>query len=114
MHKTMLASTALLLLSCASPKAPITGSWLQPVPGQPGSTQGIRLLPGGRAESVNMSTLVYEEWERDGNTLTLRGKSLGNRTSAPFTFKASVDKLTDHTLVLTIDGQKDAFTRAKP
>ena len=76
--------------------------------------QGIRLLPGGGAESVNMNTLVYTEWSRNGNVLTLRGKSIGNKNSSVFTTQAVITSLTDGKLELKAGGQKDAYTRVKP
>lgn len=114
MNKLLCTAAALLLASCASHRAEITGCWVQPVPGQPGAMQGIRLLPGGKAESVNMHTLVYTGWSRNGNILTLRGKSIGNKNSAAFTSRAVITSLTDGKLELETDGQKDAYIRVKP
>lgn len=114
MNKLLCTVAVLLLASCASRQAEITGCWVQPVPGQPGAMQGIRLLPGGGAESVNMNTLVYTEWSRNGNVLTLRGKSIGNKNSSVFTTQAVITSLTDGKLELEAGGQKDAYTRVKP
>ena len=42
----------LLAASCSMQPTPasLSGSWIQPVPGQPGHIQGMQLLPDGRAE----------------------------------------------------------------
>lgn len=114
MHKLLSVAAVLLLASCAPRQAEITGSWVQPVPGQPGAVQGIRLLPGGKAESINMHTLVYTGWSRSGGTLTLHGKSIGNGNTSAFTSTAVITRLTDGTLELAADGRQDAYTRATP
>lgn len=64
-----------------------------PVPGQPGKVQGFRLEEGGKASSINMATLVYEGWKRDGDVLTVSGKSVGNRQTIPFTENFRIVKL---------------------
>lgn len=115
MNKLLCTAAVLLLASCASRQAEITGCWVQPGSWPaPGRLQGIRLLPGGGAESVNMNTLVYTEWSRNGNVLTLRGKSIGNKNSSVFTTQAVITSLTDGKLELEAGGQKDAYIRVKP
>ena len=61
-----------------------------------------------------MNTLVYTEWSRNGNVLTLRGKSIGNKNSSVFTTQAVITSLTDGKLELEAGGQKDAYIRVKP
>ena len=60
----------LLAASCSMQPTParLSGSWIQPVPGQPGHVQGMQLLPDGRAVSINMHTLLYQGWQLDGST----------------------------------------------
>ena len=60
----------LLAASCSMQPTPasLSGSWTQPVPGQPGHVQGMQLLPDGRAVSINMHTLLYQGWQLDGST----------------------------------------------
>ena len=66
----------LLAASCSMQPTPasLSGSWTQPVPGQPGHVQGMQLLPDGRAVSINMHTLLYQGWQLDGSRLILTGK----------------------------------------
>ena len=66
----------------------------------PGKVQGFDLQKGGKAASVNMATLQYESWEKDGNTLTLRGKSLGNHQTISFTETLQIEQLTNETLII--------------
>lgn len=73
----------LALAACAGSPAS-QGTWLQPVPGMPQQTQGFRLHKGGKAESVNMATLLYKTWQINGSELTLTGQSLGNGQSIDF------------------------------
>ena len=54
----------------------IEGEWVEPVPGMEGQVQGVKLEPGGRASSVDMATLQYEAWERQGDRLILSGDRL--------------------------------------
>ena len=59
----------------------------------PGVMQGIRIENGGIAESVNMATLVYEHWQKEGNKLLLKGKSLGNGQTIIFTDTLHIETL---------------------
>lgn len=91
--------------------ASLSGSWIQPVPGQPGYMQGMQLLPDGRARSINMHTLLYRSWQLDGNRLTLTGQSMGNGNSSLFTTTSTVDRLSRTKLILNTDGNREAYTR---
>ena len=116
MTKTPFAILSLTLLcSCTSVKttAPIEGAWIQPIPGQQGKTQGLSILPQGKAASINMKTLGYQGWSRHGNTLTLTGKSIGNKQTIDFSNKVTIKKLTADTLELEEDGQTSVYTRKK-
>ena len=65
----------MLLAGCHEPA--VEGKWLQPVPGMAGAVQGVWLEDGGKASSINMSTLVYESWSRRGSELVLQdGKAV--------------------------------------
>lgn len=57
---------------------------MQPIPGQETRTQGVTLEQGGKASSVNMQTLLYENWALQGNSLVLTGKSIGNGQTVEF------------------------------
>ena len=101
-----LPALSLLAASCSMQPTPasLSGSWTQPVPGQPGNVQGMRLLPDGRAVSINMHTLLY-------NRLTLTGKSMGNGNSSLFTATSTIDRLSRNTLILDTDGTRETYTR---
>lgn len=93
-------------------KGKITGNWIEPVPGMPGQFQGISLMEDGRAESINMATLQYESWDRIGNVIFLKGKSIGNGVTIQFTDTlllkdCSMDSLT----VMRKNGMEVNYTR---
>jgi hypothetical protein len=89
-----------VLISCNQNENVIVGSWIQPIPGQSGKVQGIRLDSDGKASSINMQTLLYETWEQQGEKIILTGKSIGNGQTILFSDTLKVDKLTADTLVL--------------
>ena len=103
----------LLAASCSMQPTPasLSGSWIQPVPGQPGHVQGMQLLPDGRAVSINMHTLLYQGWQLDGSRLILTGKSMGNGNSSLFTATSTIDSLSRNTLILNTDGTREVYTR---
>ena len=103
----------LLAASCSMQPTPasLSGSWTQPVPGQPGHVQGMQLLPDGRAVSINMHTLLYQGWQLDGSRLILTGKSMGNGNSSLFTATSTIDSLSRNTLILNTDGTREVYTR---
>lgn len=90
---------AVVFSSCNDPIR-IEGIWVEPVPGMEGQFQGFRLDKNGEAASVNMATLQYEAWRREGNLLILTGKSIGNRLTLPFSDTLVVEELTRNCLVL--------------
>lgn len=99
-------------------QAGIEGTWIEPVPGMENMTQGFRLEDGGRASSVDMATLQYEAWRRDGDRLILSGKSIGNGFTAQFSDTLVVEKLTEDSLVvrkkaLTLRYARDNGQQAK-
>ena len=73
-----MAVMAVVFAACGGTKAPVTvvGSWIMPIDGQPGEVQGIKLEENGEASSINMHTLVYKEWEQQGDQLYLTVKSI--------------------------------------
>ena len=110
----MCAVLAVMAVACAKTPA-IEGTWIQPIPGfSSGEMQGITLEKGGKASSVNMATLTYETWTRNGNTLVLTGKSLGNGQTIEVNLQYNIKELTDDTLALSADGEEtQIFTRQK-
>lgn len=92
------AWAALALASCGGPS--IEGAWVEPVPGMETQTQGVLIEAGGKASSINMATLKYEAWQKDGNRLLLSGQSIGNGQTIPFTDTLEIQALTADSLVL--------------
>lgn len=90
-----------MTLAVSCDRQDVTGSWVEPIPGMEDCVQGFTLNEGGSASSVNMATLVYESWERKGDTLLLSGKSIGNHQTLPFTDTLVIKKLTSDKMVVT-------------
>ncbi len=78
----------------------IEGGWVEPVPGMENQMQGVNLEKGGKASSINMATLQYESWEKQGDKLILSGKSIGNHETGSFTDTLVIEKLTENELTL--------------
>ena len=81
MKKNLFAAGSLLLLvSCAGSASyeNLPGHWIESIPANPQIVQGIRLDADGGAASIGMHTLRYVGWERHGDRLVLRGRSIGN------------------------------------
>lgn len=98
-----MAVMAVVFAACGGTKAPVTvvGSWVMPINGQPGEVQGIKLEENGEAFSINMHTLVYKEWEQQGDQLYLTVKSIGNGIEIEGVDTLKIDKLTPDSLVLS-------------
>ena len=98
-----LAVLAVMLAGCGGTKTPATlvGSWVMPIDGQPGQVQGIKLDENGEASSINMSTLVYKEWDQFGDYLYLTVKSIGNGIEIEGVDTLKIDKLTTDSLILS-------------
>ena len=90
--------------------ARLSGSWIQPVPGQPGHVQGMQLLPDGRAVSINMHTLLYQGWQPTYPP-DPDGEKHGNGNSSLFTATSTIDSLSRNTLILNTDGTREVYTR---
>ena len=99
-----MAVMAVIFAACGGgTKAPVTvvGYWVMPIEGQPGEMQGIKLEENGEASSINMHTLVYKEWEQQGDNLYLTVKSIGNGIEIEGVDTLKIDKLTADSLVLS-------------
>ena len=94
-----MAVMAVIFAACGGSKAPATvvGSWVMPINGQP----GIKLEENGEASSINMHTLIYKEWEQQGDQLYLTVKSIGNGIEIEGVDTLKIDKLTPDSLVLS-------------
>lgn len=104
----------LLLMSCTSEKPRLEGSWIQAVPGMPELVQGFTLEQNGHAESIGMATLLYDQWQRDGDRLILQGKSIGNGQTIIFCDTMDIVKLTADSLCLKNGDYQMDYYRAKP
>lgn len=107
------AAFALFGSGCCCGDKQLAGTWVQPVPGMPGQVQGVTLEEGGKASSVNMATLVYETWNKKGDTLTLTGKSIGNGQTIDFTSEMTIENVNGDELVLSSGEETVRFTRQK-
>lgn len=105
----LIFGAVMFLVCCAEPK--IEGRWVQPIPGMEGQSQGIGLEKDGKAESINMYTLVYESWQKSGNKLILKGKSLGNGQTIDFSEDYEIVKLTKDALVLKSGDMLQVYSR---
>lgn len=99
------------LLACGCTQVDIVGEWTQPIPGMEDMTQGFVLQQGGKASSVNMATLQYERWEKQGDILILSGKSIGNGQTIDFSDTLRIEKLTEAGLTLTRGNLTLEYTR---
>lgn len=98
--------------ACGSNSDVLVGSWTQPIPGQQGQ-QGIKLEKGGKASSINMATLQYEGWKKEGQRLILTGKSIGNGQTLSFSDTLNIVKSTSDQLVLQRGTYETTYTKAK-
>lgn len=94
--------SAIALTACDG--SGIEGGWVEPVPGMEDQVQGINLEAGGKASSINMATLQFESWQKQGDRLILSGKSIGNGTTIPFTDTLVIERLSDNELWLKRGG----------
>lgn len=91
----------------------IEGKWVEPVPGMENQMQGINLEKNGKASSINMATLQYEKWEKQGNNLILSGKSIGNHITFSFTDTLTIKSCTNDKLELKKDNLTINYQKQK-
>lgn len=89
---------AIIMAACNGSE--ITGEWVEPIPGMEDQVQGICLNADGTASSINMATLQYETWKREGDDLILSGKSIGNGQTLMFSDTLQIKCLTDEEMSL--------------
>lgn len=100
-------------LSACKQEPNLTGTWLEPIPGMEDQTQGFTLKGNGTAASMNMATLQYTAWTKEGDQLILNGNSIGNGGTFPFADTLTIKKLTEDSLVLQKGMLTRSFARAK-
>ena len=67
---------------------------------------GVELLQDGRARSINLITLHYENWFQRGDTLILSGESSEEGTEHEFSDTLKILSLTDSKMILQSQGMK--------
>ena len=92
-------SSVILLTACGNSES-LVGKWVQPVPRLPKLKQGFVFKEDGKAASVNMATLRYDTWRKEGSSLILSGKSIGNHQLLSFSDTLEIESLTRDSLVL--------------
>lgn len=107
---SILLVVLLVVASCGKPS--LVGSWIQPIPGMENQMQGIKLEKDGKASSINMHTLVYKSWKREGNQLILTGESIGNGQTIQFSDDFEIVTLTEDVLILKVDDIELSYRRA--
>ncbi len=99
------------LLSCTQDRQ-MVGKWVEPIPGGViEGVQGFELKEDGTASSINMATLVYENWKMSGEKLILAGESIGNGVTGRFTDTMNIQKISEDTLVLVRGEATFVYTR---
>lgn len=81
--------------------AELVGKWIQPVPGQENKKQGIELHGNGVATSINMHTLLYEQWEVSHDTLFLWYHTEGVKQVSSDIDKLLIKKLDNKSLTIS-------------
>lgn len=90
-----------LTVTAHSPYYYIQGMWVEPNPIDPASVQGVKLNQDGTAESINMATLVFKNWNLVApGTLILNVESMGNGQTIAAADTMTIDKLDADSLVL--------------
>ena len=87
------------------------GRWSIPMVSSDTEYCGIELLEDGRARSINLITLHYEEWKQRGDTLVLSGRSIVNDAEQSFADTMKILTLTRSKMVLQQQGFKWEMNR---
>lgn len=87
------------------------GMWVIPAPGFKNQMQGFRLFKDGRAESVNMSTLIYKRWHLERGQLHLLAVSIGNHTSSLFEEIYNLEAISTNKMVLETNREHLAYQK---
>jgi hypothetical protein len=89
-----------LVVKTHSPYYYIAGTWVEPNPINASEVQGFNLNEDGTASSVNMATLIFENWNLSNSTLMLKSKSLGSGPALESTDTLHVVRLDADSLIL--------------
>lgn len=78
--------------------------------------QGFCLWPDGKAESIGMTTLLYEKWkliDADGaGKIVLAGKSIGNGQTIDFSDTLDIISVSKDSLVIGNDGYRAEYVKS--
>jgi len=85
----------------------LVGSWLDRSP----AALHFTLLKDGTARSDNMRTLLYTHWTLEGNTLSLRAKSIGNGSESTSDEVYTIKELTAHKMILVHGATELVFVK---
>ena len=87
----------------------LIGSWED----QSSAALHFSILENGKAQSDNMSTLLYQSWELEGNQLSLTAESIGNGTSSVDTEVFTISELNNSKMVLMKDNVSYSYLRTQ-
>ena len=95
--------------------AAAVGRWTAADPIAPDQVVGIDLGVEGEASSIRMATLLYTDWELQGEAdrILLKGQSLGNGQTIEFTQTGILSKDADGRRYLTIEETGQVYTKAE-
>ena len=78
----------------------LIGSWVEKNPINENEVQGVEIMKGGEAKSINMATLLYKNWWVENDKLFLVEESLGNQTSSIDTLSYKISSIDEKSLIL--------------
>ena len=104
---SLIIPAAIILAACSgkknsSEKDLIAGEWLTPISIEPTQKEGFKLYPDGKAESVNMHTLLCRGWKmkgKDSITFTMESTGVANGSIQEISYK--IEKLNKDSLILS-------------
>ena len=94
-----------------SPEGSLVGRWTEPVPGMLDMRQGFELADDGTATAIGTATLQYEQWSANGDSLFLKGKSIGNGQTISFTDTLIINSFQFDSLVVQRGQLVQTYTR---
>ena len=95
----------------ASSEGSLVGRWMESVPGMPDMRQGFELADDGTATAIGTATLQYEQWSANGDSLFLKGKSIGNGRTISFTDTLIINSFQFDSLVVQRGQLVQTYTR---
>lgn len=90
------------------------GSWTMPDPLNPDSLKmGVQLMVEGAAQSINMATLPYSNWELQGEAgkVILKGQSIGNGITSDVTNIGTISKNAEGVYTMAIEGTDVVYSK---